>query len=144
MLTWKQWTWGTLLTVFCAASALNGLKEPEDAKVPTSAVVSVRAEPVSPTSAPAALNGGSPNVTALLGVLVMKGVLAPGEANAIRNAAPGEEFPMLVEALMRKGVVSMDELAPLPSPTVKPVEPAQVPQTPRQVPSQPRRSPSRQ
>ena len=32
------------------------------------------------------------NVTALLGVLVTKGVLAPAEAEAIRNAAPEVEF----------------------------------------------------
>jgi hypothetical protein len=50
------------------------------------------------------------NVTALLGVLVMKGVLAPDEANAIRNAAPEAEFRLLVEALARKGVVSAADL----------------------------------
>lgn len=48
----------------------------------------------------------SANVTALLGVLVMKGVLAPNEANAIRNAAPEAEFKLLIETLTSKGVLS--------------------------------------
>ncbi|MGA7564516.1 MAG: hypothetical protein WBW53_00405 [Terriglobales bacterium] len=50
-------------------------------------------------------------MTALLGVLVMKGVLAPAEANAIRNAAPTAQFQALVEVLSRKGLVSADDLS---------------------------------
>jgi hypothetical protein len=70
-------------------------------------------------------------VTALLGVLVMKGVLAPGEANAIRTAAPEAEFQMLVEALARKGVVSAADLAPATASAISvPVEP--VPTQPAQ------------
>jgi hypothetical protein len=61
----------------------------------------------SPTLSPAA---GDANVTALLGVLVMKGVLAPSEANAIRNAAPDNQFQALVEALSKKGVVSKQDV----------------------------------
>ncbi len=52
----------------------------------------------------------SAKVTALLGVLVMKGVLAPTEANAIRDAAPEAQFKALVDALARKGVVSAADL----------------------------------
>lgn len=51
------------------------------------------------------------NVTALLGVLVMKGVLAPNEANSIRNAAPTAQFQALVEALSQKGLVSAQDLS---------------------------------
>src|SRR5271170_3221144 len=54
---------------------------------------------------------GDANVTALLGVLVMKGVLAPNEANAIRNATPNAQFQALVEALSRKGIVSAADLS---------------------------------
>src|SRR6202167_5486778 len=56
------------------------------------------------------------NITALLGVLVMKGVLNPSEANAIRNAAPTTQFQALVEALSRKGVLSAGDLAPAANP----------------------------
>jgi len=38
-------------------------------------------------------------------------VLAPNEANAIRNAAPEAEFHLLVEALTRKGVVNATDLS---------------------------------
>jgi len=62
----------------------------------------------SPSLAPTAADA---NVTALLGVLVMKGVLAPTEANAIHNAAPDVRFQLLVDALNRKGVVSAADLA---------------------------------
>lgn len=50
-------------------------------------------------------------VTALLNVLVSKGVIAPEEAAEIRSAAPEAEFQMLVEALSRKGVLSASDLA---------------------------------
>jgi hypothetical protein len=49
----------------------------------------------------------------------MKGVLAPSEANAIRNASPTAQFQALVEVLSRKGVLSAADLAaanPTPQP----------------------------
>jgi hypothetical protein len=49
-------------------------------------------------------------------VLVMKGVLAPSEANAIHDAAPEAEFQLLVAALARKGVVSAADLSTAVSP----------------------------
>ncbi len=68
----------------------------------------------------------SANVTALLGVLVMKGVLAPSEANAIRNAAPDAEFQLLVEALSRKGVLNAADLsAATPAPAAQPAAAAE-------------------
>ena len=70
--------------------------------------------PAEETAGPAPnliLPAGEANVTALLGVLVMKGVLAPNEANAIRNAAPSAQFQALVEALSRKGVVNAADLS---------------------------------
>jgi hypothetical protein len=47
----------------------------------------------------------------LLGVLVNKGVLSPTEADAIRNAVPTAQFQALVEALLRKGIVSAQDLS---------------------------------
>jgi hypothetical protein len=41
----------------------------------------------------------------------MKGVLAPTEANAIRNASPTAQFQLLVEALSRKGILSAADLS---------------------------------
>ncbi len=70
---------------------------------------------LSPTSA-----ASDSNVTALLGVLVMKGVLAPTEANAIRNAAPTAQFQALVEALSRKGVLSAADLSAAANPAARP------------------------
>jgi hypothetical protein len=52
----------------------------------------------------------------LLGVLVTKGVLAPAEANAIRNAAPEAEFQLLVEALSRKGLLTAADLSAAANP----------------------------
>ncbi|HUA16617.1 MAG TPA: hypothetical protein VMG31_15085 [Verrucomicrobiae bacterium] len=68
------------------------------------------------------------NVTALLGVLVMKGVLSPSEANAIRDAAPNEEFQRLVEALTRKGLVNAADLpADTSTSTVPPMQTTRAP-----------------
>jgi hypothetical protein len=64
---------------------------------------------------------GGGNVTALLGVLVMKGVLAPSEAKSIESATPGTEFQALLDALARKGVVSASDLS---GPSATPSEPA--------------------
>ena len=129
MCTWNQWTCGVLFTVVCVAPALARPKHGDDTK-PANAAVNAEAESSSPPSASAPLNAARGNITALLGVLVMKGVLSPAEANAIRDAAPDAEFQMLVEALARKGVVSRDELAPALHLAVKAVEPAQAAQTP--------------
>jgi hypothetical protein len=60
------------------------------------------------------------NVSALLNVLVQKGVLAPTEANSIRNAAPGAEFQLLVEALSRKGILSAADLSAAAVPAAQP------------------------
>jgi hypothetical protein len=59
---------------------------------------------------------GNANLTALVGVLVTKGVLAPAEAAAIRNAAPEVEFQLLVEALSRKGLLNAADLAAASNP----------------------------
>jgi hypothetical protein len=56
----------------------------------------------------------------LLGVLVTKGVIAPAEANAIRNAAPEAEFQLLVEALSRKGLLTAADLAAAANPAAQP------------------------
>src|ERR1019366_2174925 len=93
-----------------------GTKDAADSKTPAKTAANPAAQP-----APAAnpnISSGNANVTALLGVLVMKGVLAPSEANAIRDAEPEAEFQLLVEALARKGVVSAADLSAVVTPAV--------------------------
>jgi hypothetical protein len=115
--------WSSLLLL--AIAAVPVMAEGNDAKPAKEAAASATsAEPAaaaSPSLSPAATNV---NVTALLGVLVMKGVLAPAEANAIRNAAPDTEFQLLVEALSRKGVLSAADLSAAAKPTAQPAAPA--------------------
>jgi hypothetical protein len=74
------------------------------------------------TANPNLVPAGNGSVTALLGVLEMKGVLAPAEVNAIRNAAPNAQFQALVEALSRKGIVSAADLSAASSPAAQPAE----------------------
>jgi hypothetical protein len=50
-------------------------------------------------------------MAALLNALVTKGVLAPTEANTIRNAAPEAAVQLLFDALNRKGVLSAADLS---------------------------------
>ena len=118
MQKWNIWICSSVLAVVSVAPLLAGSKDACEAKPTTPASANPTAQPD-----PAAANPnvipvtGNANVTALLGVLVMKGVLAPSEANAIRNAAPEAEFQLLVEALTRKGVVNAEDLSVAATPT---------------------------
>ena len=127
---WKQWICSSLLAVVSVAPVLAGTKDATDAKTPAETTTgNPAAQPAPAANASPTPVAGSGNVTALLGVLVMKGVLAPAEANAIRNAAPEAEFQMLVELLARKGVVSAADLSAVatPSSAVTPVTPVSAP-----------------
>src|SRR5262247_3092122 len=94
MLNVNRWICTALMIIVWMLPAFAGDKEGNNTK----AAAEVTGQPGGNASlAPAS----GANVTALLGVLVMKGVLAPSEANAIRNAAPEAEFQMLVEALTK-------------------------------------------
>ena len=62
----------------------------------------------------------NPKVTALLDVLVAKGILAPAEANTIRSAAPDAEVALLIEALNRKGLLNAADLAAVGTPDAAP------------------------
>src|SRR5208283_3345236 len=96
----------------------------------------VAAAPGNPNPSPnLTATPGNANVTALLGVLVKKGVLASAEADAIRNAAPEAEFQLLVEALSRKGVLSAADLSVAASPAAQPAVPAAAPVAARETAS---------
>ncbi|MGC2476426.1 MAG: hypothetical protein WA485_18965 [Candidatus Sulfotelmatobacter sp.] len=112
MSKWNRMIGISLLAMVSVGSAFAGSKGATDTKTAAETAANATANA---SAAPAGANPsltpvGGANVTALLGVLVMKGVLAPAEANAIRNAAPEAEFQLLVEALTRKGVVSATDL----------------------------------
>jgi hypothetical protein len=107
MAKWEHWIYYSLLIVISVMPALAGAKDAAEAKSSAEATAPVTRE----AEANFVPTAGSANVTALLGVLVMKGVLAPAEANAIGNAAPDAELQLRVEALARKGVVSAADLS---------------------------------
>ena len=132
----KQWICSSLLVIVAVAPVLAGTKDATDSKTPAPATTTTGNPAAQP--APAANpspSASSANVTALLGVLVMKGVLAPSEANAIRNAAPEAEFQLLVEALTRKGLVTAADLsaAVAPTPAAQPAAATPVAATPAPV-----------
>jgi hypothetical protein len=119
MLNLKKWLSSLLLLAVAAVPVLAGNNDANPANTSAANTTAAEATPAaaSPSLTPTA---GNANVTALLGVLVMKGVLAPAEANAIRNAAPEAEFQLLVEALSRKGVLSAADLSAAAAPTAQP------------------------
>jgi hypothetical protein len=125
----KKWLCRSLLAAVSLAPvfAFAGTNDAADPKSTPSTNAATTADPA---AAPATPNPnptpsvGNANVTALLGVLVMKGVLAPTEANAIRNAAPDAEFQLLVEALSRKGLLTAADLSAAASPAPQPSAPA--------------------
>src|SRR5271170_4366575 len=126
MLTAKKvvsWLSVLAITAMPAIAGSNDAKTASENPASATAAASAAANP-NPSPTPAL---GNANVTALLGVLVMKGVLAPTEANAIRNAAPDAEFQLLVEALSRKGLLSAADLSVAANPAASPSTPEAAP-----------------
>ncbi len=118
-MTFKKWLCSSLLAAVSVAPVFvfAGTNDAADAKNTPSANTANADATATPNPAPSpALAVGDANVTALLGVLVMKGVLSAPEANAVRNAAPNAQFQALVEALTRKGVVSAADLSAISNP----------------------------
>ena len=118
MLQVKLWLSMLLVVAVMAVPVMAGTNDSkttnENSANPPSAEASPAAASPSPSPTPSVslvTTTSDANVAALLGVLVKKGVLAPSEANAIRNAAPAAEFQLLIEALSRKGVLSAADLA---------------------------------
>jgi hypothetical protein len=145
MLKLKVWLLGLLVMALMAVPVMAGNNKKTangNAANTTSTEGSPTAGDPSPTPAPSpspsvglglapSANDGS--VTALLGVLVMKGVLAPTEANAIRDASPTAQFQALVETLSQKGLVSAQDLSVItavPGPMAIATQPATAPAKP--------------
>jgi hypothetical protein len=124
MLNLKVWMSSLLVLAITALPVMAGSN---DGKTTKENSTNAGAEATPAAASPnLATTPGDANVTALLGVLVMKGVLAPNEANAIRNAAPNAQFQALVETLSRKGIVSAADLSAA-NPAAPPSAPAAVP-----------------
>jgi hypothetical protein len=116
MLKLKNWLLSLLVVAIMTLPVMAGNNDAKTANENAASATSAEASPVAASPSPSPSLGssattGDANVTALLGVLVMKGVLAPGEANAIRNASPAAQFQALVDVLARKGVVSAADLS---------------------------------
>ncbi len=122
-MTLKKWLCSSLLAAVSVAPAFvfAGTNDAADAKNTPSANTANADATASPNPSPSPNPSvGNANVTALLGVLVMKGVLNPAEANSIRNAAPDAEFQLLVEALSRKGLLTAADLSAASSSSPQP------------------------
>ena len=116
----QRWVCSSLLVVVTVAAATAGTKDATESKGPAEttagvAVANPEADATINANASISAGVGNGNVAVLLGVLVKKGVLAPSEASAIRNAGPEVEFQLLVDALTRKGVVSAEDLSAMVS-----------------------------
>jgi hypothetical protein len=111
MSTLKQVFLCLIVLAISAVPLMAGSNDAKPEKENAANATEAAAVPASPSPTPSLAAPGNANVTALLGLLVMKGVLAPTEANAIRNAAPEAEFQLLVEALNRKGILSAADLS---------------------------------
>jgi hypothetical protein len=119
MSTLRNWFASLLILAITAVPVIAGSNDAKTAKDNSTSTTSAEATPAAAnpnlTTTP-----GDANITALLGVLVMKGVLAPTEANAIRNANPKAEFQLLVEALSRKGLLTAADLSAATNPAAQP------------------------
>jgi hypothetical protein len=122
----KRWSSSLLVLALIAVPAFAGSNDAKPANENAAKATAAEATPVaaSPGLAPTAADA---NVTALLGVLVMKGVLAPTEANAIGNATPETKFQLLVDALNRKGLLTAADLSAATSAPAQPSAPVSAP-----------------
>ena len=129
MSTLKMWLSSLLVLAITAVPVMAGSNDAKAAKDNSTNATTTEGAPIAavPSLTP---NAGDASVTALLGVLVTKGVLAPTEANAIRNAAPNAQFQALVEALSRKGILNAADLSAAAGPAAQPSAPAVAPATP--------------
>jgi hypothetical protein len=125
MSTIKRLLWSLLVLAITAVPLMAGGNDAKPANANAANTSEATAVPASPSPA-ASLTAtpGNANVSALLGVLVKKGVLGAAEADAIRNAAPEAEFQLLVEALSRKGVLIAADLSAAGTPAAQPAAPA--------------------
>lgn len=126
----SRWICSALLAAVSVAPVLAGTKDAADAKATpeATATASPAAQPATAAANPTPVltPAAGTNTTALLGVLVMKGVLSPAEAKSIEAAPAGSEVQLLVDVLTRKGVVSASDLAVAPAASAAPAaaEPA--------------------
>ena len=125
MLKLKMWLSGLLLLSITAVPVMAGNNDAktanENAANASSTAASSAAASPTPNPSPSLTSAtGDSNITALIGVLVTKGVLAPSEANAIRNASPTAQFQTLVETLSRKGLLSASDLSAAAIPAAQP------------------------
>ncbi len=113
----SRWICSALLAAVSVAPVLAGTKDAADAKATPEATsaASPAAQPATAAASPTLTPAAGTNTTALLGVLVMKGVLTPAEAKSIEAAPAGSEVQLLVDVLTRKGVVSASDLAAAPA-----------------------------
>jgi hypothetical protein len=126
MSTLRKWISSLLVLAIAAVPAMAGSNDGKTAKENSTNATSAEATPAA-ASPNLATTPGDANVTALVGVLLLKGVLAPNEASAIRNAAPSAQFQALVQALSRKGIVNAADLSAAASPATQPAAPAATP-----------------
>ena len=152
MLKLKVWLLSLLVVAIMTVPVMAGNNDSSKTSANAATTTSAEGSPTAGDPSPAPTPSPSPsvglgiaptasdgNVTALLGVLVMKGVLAPTEANAIREASPTAQFQALVQALSQKGLVSEQDLSVItavpgpmaiatqPAAPAKPAEPAVIP-----------------
>jgi hypothetical protein len=121
MSKFRKWLCTSLVIVVATAPVMA---RPNDSVPANNGTGTNATNAAEPAPSPATLNPTSAisngNVTALLGVLVMKGVLAPSEAKAIQGAAPEADFQLLVEALTRKGLLTAADVSAAPNPEAQP------------------------
>lgn len=128
----KRWLCSALLVAVAVTPVSARANDAAEAKGGPTANTATAASAAAANANPSLSSAAAPanaNLSALLGVLVNKGVLAPAEAAGIRNAAPETQVQLLVDALSRKGVLSAADLTAAASPAPSPSTPAAVAET---------------
>lgn len=113
----------SILVLAMTVASMAAATDPPNASSAGNGNSATTAAPAASASVTSIPDAGVANTTALLGVLVMKGVLDPAEAKAIQSAAPNAEVHLLIETLERKGLINSSDLSPsLASPSAGSVQ----------------------
>jgi hypothetical protein len=116
MLKLKSWLSSLLVLAITAVPVMAGSNDAKTTNENAANATSAEGSPAAASPSLASTTGGDANITALLGVLVSKGVLNAEEAKSL-SGTPAQQGARLLEFLRQKGILSAADYAALTAPS---------------------------
>lgn len=116
MLKLKSWLSSLLVLAITAVPVMAGSNDAKTTNENAANATSAEGSPAAASPGLTSTTGGDANITALLGVLVSKGVLNAEEAKSL-SGTPAQQGARLLEFLRQKGILSAADYAALTAPS---------------------------